>query len=290
MPSRSDLISLLSEACELEHGLACSYLFSAFTLKQSVYEDGLTADELQSVRIWAGQLYFIASQEMMHLTQVWNLLSAVGGVPYYYRPNFPQGHKYYPIDLPVKTEPFSKKALKRFIFYELPMEVSDTGFLRKEFEIDESKFNKAFTVGKLYGQIRDLFNGIPEHELFIGRKELQVGAEVCHFNEIVKVVDTQSANQAIDTIIEQGEGTQKDQTDCHYGLFVNMDLRLDELITAAHNEGREFSPARKTVHNPRTQMHKNDGPLKATTIQDNYTNDVAVLFDNVYSLMLRMLQ
>ena len=50
------------------------------------------------------------------------------------RPNFPQGHKYYPIGLPLKLEPFSKKALKRFIFYELPTHVDDIAFLEKEFE------------------------------------------------------------------------------------------------------------------------------------------------------------
>src|SRR6202012_1029697 len=118
--SRSALVSLLSEACELEHGLACSYLYSAFTLKQSVYEQDLNWQEFQALPIWAGQLYFIASQEMMHLSQAWNLLTAIGGTPYYMRPNFPQNHKYYPIDLPLKLERFSEMALKRFIFYELP--------------------------------------------------------------------------------------------------------------------------------------------------------------------------
>src|SRR5258706_1202364 len=109
--SRSDLMSLLTEACELEHGLACSYLYAAFTLRQNIFETAngvdappLTSEQLQAIRRWAGQLYFIASQEMMHLSQVWNLLSAIGGVPYYMRPNFPQGHKYYPIDLPLKLD------------------------------------------------------------------------------------------------------------------------------------------------------------------------------------------
>ncbi len=42
--TRSKLLSLLSEACELEHGLACSYLFSAFSLKQELSE-GLTWEQ-----------------------------------------------------------------------------------------------------------------------------------------------------------------------------------------------------------------------------------------------------
>ena len=38
--SRSTLLKLLTEACELEHGLACSYLYAAMTLRrQPVPED-----------------------------------------------------------------------------------------------------------------------------------------------------------------------------------------------------------------------------------------------------------
>jgi Ferritin-like len=294
--SRSDLMSLLTEACELEHGLACSYLYSAFTLRQSAFESDndknvnpLSSMQFQAIRRWAGQLYFIASQEMMHLSQVWNLLTAIGGTPYYMRPNFPQGHKYYPVDLPLKLEPFSKKALKRFTFYELPSQVSDTDFLKKEFNISKDKLKKAFTVGELYTQIRECFDTIPEHLLFIGNKELQVGPDVCHFNEIVKVVDRKTANSAIETIMEQGEGNSNDQLDCHYGLFVKMDLEFDELEKQAKNKNA-FVPSRRTIQNPITSIQKDKGPAGANPITDPYTNEVAVLFDNIYSLMLRILQ
>jgi hypothetical protein len=295
--SRSDLMSLLTEACELEHGLACSYLYAAFTLRQSVFETGegkngnpLSSIQFQAVRRWAGQLYFIASQEMMHLSQVWNLLTAIGGTPYYMRPNFPQGHKYYPMDLPLKLEAFSKKALKRFTFYELPSQVSDTDFLKKEFNISKDKLREAFTVGELYTKIRECFDTIPEHILFIGNPELQVGPEVCHFNEIVKVTDRKSANSGIDTIMEQGEGNSNDQKDCHYGLFVKMDIEYDEMVQQAKKNKTVFVPSRDTIQNPITSIQKDKGPAGAHPVTDPYTNEVAVLFDNVYSLMLRILQ
>ena len=295
--SRSDLMSLLTEACELEHGLACSYLYSAFTLRQSVFEvdnkknkNLLSSEQFQAIRRWAGQLYFIASQEMMHLSQVWNLLTAIGGTPYYMRPNFPQGHKYYPIGLPLKLEPFSKKALKRFTFYELPTHVSDIDFLKKEFKISKNRIDHAFTVGMLYTKIKEGFNTIPEYLLFIGNKELQVGSDVCHFNEIVKVIDRKSADKAIETIMEQGEGNSNDQMDCHYGLFVKMDKEFDDMVKSAKNKKISFAPSRDTIHNPITSIQKNDGPSGANPIKDSYTNEVAVLFDNAYSLMLRILQ
>ncbi|MEX2170832.1 MAG: ferritin-like domain-containing protein [Pirellulales bacterium] len=96
--NRAELLSLLSEACELEHGLTCSYLYTAFTLKQDLREGGLTWEQLQLVRKWAAQIYFVASEEMLHLGQAWNLLAAIGGTPYYLRPNFPQDARYYPIE------------------------------------------------------------------------------------------------------------------------------------------------------------------------------------------------
>lgn len=283
-------MSLLTEACELEHGLACSYLYSAFTLKQSPFENGLTAHQLQFVRKWAGQLYFIASQEMLHLSQAWNLLTAIGGTPYYMRPNFPQSAKYYPIDLPLLLEPYSKKALKRFTFYELPSHVSDVEFLMKEFHITQERINHAFTVGGLYAQIREAFHSMPADQLFIGDPILQVGSDVCHFNEIVKVIDLESADKAIDTIMEQGEGNNNDQLDCHYGMFRKMDEEFDLLHKEAIEARIDFEPSRNTIHNPITKYQRNVGPKGATLITDPFTSDVAVFFDNVYSLMLRILQ
>jgi hypothetical protein len=43
--SRSDLLKLLCEATELEHGIACSYLYAAFSLKRDISEGGITWDE-----------------------------------------------------------------------------------------------------------------------------------------------------------------------------------------------------------------------------------------------------
>src|ERR1700722_19196015 len=84
--SRAELLTLLAEACELEHGLACSYLYAAFSLKQDASEGGLTPEQVMLTRQWAGQIFFVAAQEMLHLAQAWNLLVAAGGAPYYLRP------------------------------------------------------------------------------------------------------------------------------------------------------------------------------------------------------------
>src|SRR5882672_4955349 len=118
--SRSTLLRLLTEACELEHGLACSYLYAAMTLRQEPAGKELPPDQALLVRQWAAQVYFVASQEMLHLAQAWNLLVALGGSPYYLRPNFPQGTRYYPLHMRLALEPYGEAALRRFIGYERP--------------------------------------------------------------------------------------------------------------------------------------------------------------------------
>jgi hypothetical protein len=40
--TRTDLLKLLCEAAELEHGIACSYLYSAFSLKRDIAEGTMT--------------------------------------------------------------------------------------------------------------------------------------------------------------------------------------------------------------------------------------------------------
>jgi hypothetical protein len=74
---REALIYMLCEAAELEHGIMCQYLFTAFSLKQSVGE-GLPPAELATVQRWYGQVSKVATQEMLHLALVHNLLSAIG--------------------------------------------------------------------------------------------------------------------------------------------------------------------------------------------------------------------
>ena len=85
---REALIYMLCEAAELEHGIMCQYLFAAFTLKQDEGE-GLTPEELAAARRWRKVISHVATQEMLHLALVQNLLSAVGAAPHLSRPNFP---------------------------------------------------------------------------------------------------------------------------------------------------------------------------------------------------------
>ena len=66
----------------------CQYLFAAFSLKQSA-DEGLTEDELAAVSALARQISHVATEEMLHLALVHNLLSAIGAAPHLSRPNLP---------------------------------------------------------------------------------------------------------------------------------------------------------------------------------------------------------
>ncbi len=84
--SREELVYLLGEACELEHGLMCEYLYAQFSLKSSV-EEGLTPEQLVRVQAWEAALIDVIKQEMLHLALATNILTAVGAAPDFERPN-----------------------------------------------------------------------------------------------------------------------------------------------------------------------------------------------------------
>src|SRR5262249_34343713 len=78
---REALIYMLCEAAELEHAIMCQYLFAAFSLKQRA-DEGLSDRELDVVQRWRKQISHVATQEMLHLALVHNILSAIGAAPH----------------------------------------------------------------------------------------------------------------------------------------------------------------------------------------------------------------
>jgi len=277
---RSQLYSLLSEACELEHGLACSYLYSAFTLKKNVREGGLDAVALGRNRRWAAQLYYVAAEEMLHLAQAWNLLSALGGTPYFNRPNFPQQAKYYALGVEMALEPFSQRALQRFVCYERPAEMSADQCPAAGLEAGAPPRS---TVGELYRRIREI---IVEQDdgLFIGLRSGQVDMALVDFPNLIAIRDRTSALAAIDMITEQGEGAAADREDSHYGIFRKTLAEFDAL--GAQDQA---AAARPSIANPRTSFEADYGAPNGAVVTDAATREVVDIFDRFYGAMLTML-
>src|SRR6187455_817817 len=78
---REALIYMLCQAAELEHGIMCQYLFAAVSLKQRA-DKGLTPEELEAVTRWRRTISHVATDEMLHLALVQNVLAAIGAAPH----------------------------------------------------------------------------------------------------------------------------------------------------------------------------------------------------------------
>lgn len=276
---REELIYLLSEASELEHGLCCCYLFAAFSLKRGADED-LNPSELDAVKRWERAISGVAVQEMLHLALASNLLTAIGAAPHLRRPNFPLRSRY----LPMTLRRFDERALDHFIFIERPdgMEFPDAPGVEPALPLDApagdgiEPVDVPFeTVGHLYRDIEEGFKSlcakIGEERLFIGPPEAQATAAYFPFSGLVAVTDLASAVKAIEEIVEQGEGLRGDIENSHYARFLAIRGELDRL-----RAGRaEFEPARAVMDNP--------------VIEHPAAREVNELFNSSYALMVELL-
>ncbi|HEX6392093.1 MAG TPA: ferritin-like domain-containing protein [Acidimicrobiales bacterium] len=292
---REALIYMLCEAAELEHALMCEYLFAAFSLKQRT-DEGLTVEELAAVDGWRKAVSHIATQEMLHLALVQNILSAIGAAPHLSRPNLPQPAGHYPPGVILTLLPFGEAALEHFMFLERPegMDLADAPGLAaveraapvmQEGEI-VPRLQDFATVGHLYRSIEEgikhLCDKYGEPWLFVGPPEAQASEPHFGWSQLVQVVDAASAQQAIDTILEQGEGPRGDWRNAHFGSFVEVLDEFQELKRA----NPDFEPARSVL--PAT-VRPSEGEQNTPLIEDHFTGRCVDLFNVSYEVLLQTL-
>jgi len=307
--SREELLYLLTRASELEHNLACVYLFAGYSLKTDLNESGLTAGELERVRGWKRALAHVAVEEMLHLAQVSNILTAVGGAPHFMRSNFPMPATTYPFGIAIELQPFSQMLVERLVCYEMPEEgilsADRAGFYdairrRVSVEFDQAEairiqnatepFDIDFrTVGEFYHKIESAFDCIPEDRLFIGPPEAQANPRYLDLpRQLVEVTDAASARRAIEMIVEQGESPTEEHPDAHFVVFDTIRREYEELCEKARAEGRIFDPVRPVIANPTTRGYVG-GEAGANRITDPVARELADLFNSTYDVMLVML-
>ena len=294
---REALIYTLGKAAELEHLIMLQYLFAAFSLKQNVGE-GVSAEQLDAIKRWRKTLLGIGEQEMLHLALVQNLLTAVGAAPRLARPNFPMPAYSYPAGVRIELLPFGEAALRHFAFLERPegMAVDDAeGFeaiaqavaLSHDEEDEIVPHLQEFdTIGQLYRSIQaglsHLVDRLGTERLFIGPANAQATAEHFRWEELVAVTDLASAQLAIDTIVEQGEGARGEWRDAHFGRLLGI---LDEYL-AIRAADPSFEPARPVVAaNVRPQATGVEVPL----ITDPGTTRCMDLLNVTYEVLLQLL-
>jgi CDGSH-type Zn-finger protein/truncated hemoglobin YjbI len=290
---REALIYMLCEAAELEHGIMCQYLFAAFSLKQRE-DEGLTRGELAAVHRWRNTIAHVATEEMLHLALVHNLLSAIGAAPHFGRPNLPAPAHHYPAGVNLTLVPFGEQALQHFIFLERPEGMEYEGAegldipaheavpLMAERDIVPQPQDFA-TVGHLYRSIErgleHLAEKFGEENLFVGPARAQAIPDNFGFSELVSVTGLASAQKAIDTILEQGEGARGHWEHAHFGQFVQILDEYREMVAA----NPAFDPVRSVMFATVRRCEHDD---TVPQIAERVTSRCGDLFNVSYEILL----
>jgi hypothetical protein len=294
--SREELVYLLGEACEIEHGLMCEYLYAQFSLKRTA-DEGITPGQLVRVQAWEATLIDVIKQEMLHLALATNILTAIGAAPHFERPNLPILSRWYPPGVQIALLPFGERALRHFMYLERPegMTLEDAeGFaalpdIRPAASIDRPVAavpEPWQTVGHLYREIEAgltrLCGRYGEDAVFIGPPAAQAVTATFEWKELTAVTGLASASRAIELIVEQGEGARGDWVKSHFGKFTG--ILEDFLAVQAADPGFE---AARPVEPAYVRLPPD--VASGTLIEDLLTARVADLCNGLYELMLQVL-
>ena len=188
-----DLQECLQDAIQLEFATIPLYLTALYSIK-----DGYNQRIYSLIRS-------VVMQEMLHMVQAANLLIAVGGRPRIYgaktAPRFPT------TGLPGGTLPQLEISLKRaslehihdiFMAIEYPHEVINKGY---------SHYN-VYTIGNLYSEVKQCLKSLGDSLFYTNRTALQIRWpwRTNNYGRVFVVRDLASALEAIEEIVEQGEG------------------------------------------------------------------------------------
>jgi Ferritin-like len=207
--------SALQHAIELEHATLPTYLYALYSLKPE-----------KNQRI-ASLMLSVIMEEMLHMALACNILNAVGGHPEINKPDFiptypgplPGGVE---SDLQVPLSPFSLALIEDvFMVIEEPEDPL-------QFPVKMAPGPAAqLTIGQFYDRIKGTIVDLAKKgKIFTGDPGYQV-TKGLPSTELIAVHDVQSATTAIETIVEQGEGTRTSPLDpqhrpAHYYRYAEI--------------------------------------------------------------------
>ena len=274
LATREDLIALLARASDLEHGWACVALFAASALKNDAREGGLTDAQADTVRDWRRRLAAAAADRMLHVAQLANLLTAIGGVPHVTRPTFPARAAADPSGIRLALDPVSQPTLDHLATAERSGDA---------------------TGGDVYTAIAAGLRALPAEDLFIGPPEAQMDPRFLDLGvdgHLVAVVDQASACAALGAIVGAGAEATPAETGARPGVFATIRAEYAATVADAQHSGLLFEPARLVAANPTTRPRAGtaDGTAEGTPIIDAPTGAVAALFNDAYDTLLLVLR
>jgi CDGSH-type Zn-finger protein/uncharacterized Fe-S cluster protein YjdI len=295
--SREQLLARLSEASEIEHNLMCVYLYAAFSLKDAD-DPTLSTEQAAAIAQWRREIMTVAREEMVHLLLVSNLLTALGGSAHFGRMNFPQPPGFLPADMQVRLAPFNRDTLQHFVWLERPEGVNEpmgAGFEPvQQYQRGGGNAERLMphaidypTVGAFYAQIESdldaMAEQIGEDNLFVGNRDAQIDTRFIGLSNVSRVLCLETAHQAIQGIVEQGEGARDANETSHYQRFKAIANAYDKFLEADPH----FTPARPAAHNP--VMRRPPTPEGKVWIEAPAAADVVDLANAIYVHMLRLL-
>lgn len=295
-PSRELLLFQLYEAAELEHNLMCTYLYAAFSLKAGV-EEGLSESEAAAVARWRREIISVAIDEMGHLVAVWNITSALGGMPRFGRANFPLDPGYLPAGVVVKLAPFSAASLQHFIYLERPggsREPDGEGYA-PELQFTREVTGRHLTpmpvdydtVGQFYQRLsdglRDLVARVGESAALGGDPALQLSEREIDLPGAKRVICLKTALAAFDAIVIQGEGASENAIGSHFNRFCALRTELAALKTL----NPAFEPSFPAATNP--VLRRPMRPGGRIWLEDVAAVETVDVANAAYGLMLRLL-
>lgn len=166
----------------------------------------------------------VVMEEMMHLALAANVLNAVGGKPELttggYVPRYPAKIPFHdPETFQVSLLPFGQEALTTFLAIENPNRsgvkpppASAGAAVPRVFELAVENGYK--TIGEFYGAIEKAIQALDARGgLFSGEASRQIGPAIFHPSphqgRMIEVKDLKTAMEALELIVDQGEGDVK---------------------------------------------------------------------------------
>jgi hypothetical protein len=198
------LQTALQEAIQVELTTIPAYLYAMYSI----------TDESSEANAY---IFSVVVEEMLHLSLASNLLVSVGGQPKFYDPSivptYPGPLPHHKAGLTVNLEKCDASALSVFLQIEQP-ETSGAPPESDDFD----------TIGQFYAAVADAFTTLSgQGDLFadnvVGK---QLTSSDAYFPQpydsadsggLIAVTDLASAQQAIQYIVQQGEGIQQEQYD-----------------------------------------------------------------------------
>jgi len=281
----SAVLTSLQFALELEHATIPPYLYAMWSL-------GTSSTNSAAARI----IRSVVNEEMRHLATVANLINALGGTPVF---DSPSVLPHYPGPLPGAVEeglsvglaPFSRNLVEEiFMVIEQPEHPL-------EFQSLAAAADEPMTIGQFYLKIRAVIGDLGG-SAFTGPPGNQVTPDTV--SGVVAVTDVATAEQAIDTIISQGEGTATSPGEvvgsdfAHYYRFAEI-VKGHKLVPnpaagPSDPPDQRFTYTGAEIHAPTGVIAAPVNPTTAGYPEGSAARQASIDFNFTYTGMLKAFQ